>query len=213
MYVEFDLPEVPLHDASLRQYWLKILSIRSPSDRYQINALTNTYIRLVEAALYEYTEGSRSVREFWGTHTSFNLGAMHRSTHHFEACISNMYRATNCFCRLRRDRLHDPVAMSLSQHRFKFATDGVANRLGTIRNEIHHLEEIVMQGRIGDGQPFALKADGPEVPHATERNQTIKTIDRLIIGSSEITFRELAKWLDEMGLAASRIADALPSSS
>jgi hypothetical protein len=81
-----------------------------------------------------------------------------------------------------------------------------------MRNEIHHLEQMVMEERISEGQPFALRADGPEVAHPTEPNQTIKTIDRLVIGQREVRFSELADWLTEMLRFAKIITDYLPSS-
>ena len=82
-----------------------------------------------------------------------------------------------------------------------------------MRHEIHHMEELVIDGRLQEGQPYALKPDGQEVPHPTEPNQTIKTIDRLVIGGREITFRELTDWLREMVETAQRISDFAPSTS
>jgi len=82
-----------------------------------------------------------------------------------------------------------------------------------MRNEIHHMEELVVDGRLQPGQPFALQPDGPEIPHPTEQNQTVKTIDRLVIGEREVTFTELAGWLGEMVATAQRIADFAPLTS
>lgn len=212
MYVEFDLPEIHGYPSGVPQYWLKSLFIQAPSNRYQINALTSTYVRLVEASLIEYQSGAEKIREFWGANSYFNVGAMHRSMSHFETCISNMYRATNCFRRLRRDRGQDPLAIKLNSEKASFATDAVTSRFRTIRNEIHHLEEMVMECRIASGQPFALGPNGPEVQHPTEPNQTIKTIDRLVIGSREVLFSELATWLTEMATFAVLIAEFLPNS-
>ncbi|SFA68857.1 hypothetical protein SAMN04515620_10127 [Collimonas sp. OK607] len=45
MYVEFDLPEIAEYAAGFPQYWARAIFIQSPSNRYQINALANTYIR------------------------------------------------------------------------------------------------------------------------------------------------------------------------
>ncbi len=212
MYIEFELPEIHEYPSGFPQYWVKTLFIHSPSNRYQINALTSTYVRLVEAALFEYQAGSVKLKEYWATHSSLNLGAMHRSMSHFESCISNMYRAINCFLKLRRDRKQDPLSLLLNAEKAGFAADSVANRIRTIRNEIHHLEEMVVKERIADGQPFALKPDGAERPHFTEPNQTIKTIDKLVIGSREVRFNELAIWLTEMSHFAAKIADFSPSS-
>lgn len=212
MYMEFDLPDLSESADGVPQYWMKTLLIQSPSSRYQINALTSTYVRLVEAALIEYQLGAAKLREFWDTHMSFNLGAMHRSMSHFETCLSNLYRATNCFRRLRHDRGQDPISLESSHEKAIFATDPVSDRFRLVRNEIHHLEEMVMDGRISEGQPFGLKPDGPEVSHPTEPNQTIKTIDRLVIGEREVRFSELSDWLTEMVKNAKRISDYLPNS-
>ena len=72
------------------------------------------------------------------------------------------------------------------------------------------LEEMVVDGRIVQGQPFALSPSGPELAHPTEANQTIKTIDRLVIGTREVKFTELAALLTEMSLLAMTISDFLP---
>lgn len=212
MYIEFDLPDLSESAGGVPQYWMKTLFVQAASSRYQINALTSTYVRLVEAALIEYQLGALKLREFWGTHTSLNLGAMHRSMSHFETCLSNLYRATNCFRRLRRDRGQDPISRKLSRERANFATDPVADRFRLVRNEIHHLEEMIMDRRISEGQPFGLKPDGPEVAHPTEPNQTIKTIDRLVIGEREVRLSEISNWLTEMLSFANKIADYLPIS-
>lgn len=213
MYIEFDLPDVPTKPDAFAQYWLRSMFISAPSNRHEINALGSTYVRLVSAALVEYEEGGKRLQEFWATHTSFNLSAMHRSTSHFESCIFNANRATNCFRRLRGDRLHDPIANALRQQKYYFSQDAIADRIREMRNEIHHLEDSVLNGQVVQGQSFALRADGPEVPHPTEENQTVKTIDRLVIGSHEISFRELVQWLKEMTDAVTKIAEVLPSSS
>jgi len=78
-----------------------------------------------------------------------------------------------------------------------------------MRNEILHLEESVLNGKVLEGQSFALRPDGSEIPHPSEANQTIKTIDRLVIGSHEIKFRDLVIWLTEMMHVVARIVEAL----
>ena len=75
------------------------------------------------------------------------------------------------------------------------------------------MDELVIDGRLQPGKPFALKPDGPEVPHPTEPNQTIKTIDRLVIGVREVRFTELTDWMREMVATAQKIADFAPSAS
>ncbi len=92
MYVSINVPEIDEYPEGFPQYWLKTLFISPVSSSFQINALASTYVRLVEAALVEYRLGYLKLKEFWGTHTSVNLGAMHRSVSHFESCLSDMYR-------------------------------------------------------------------------------------------------------------------------
>ena len=213
MYVHIEVPEIPEYASGFPQYWVKSLFIQPVSTRYQVIALASTYVRLVEAGLTEYSLGAMKLREFWNTHSSFNLGAMHRSMSHFESCLSNMYRATNCYRKLRRNRDQDPLSITLNRYKPNFATDAVTDRFRVMRNEIHHLEELVMDGRLQEGQPFGLKPDGPVTPHPTETNQTIKTVDRLVIGFREVQFTELATWLKEMASVAEKIAEFGPSSS
>lgn len=213
MYVEIEVPDIPEYAKGFPQYWTKSIFIQSVSNHYQVNALASTYVRLVEAALTEYSLGAVMLREFWNTHTSFNLSAMHRSMSHFESCLSNMYRATNCFRKLRRNKDQDPLSIELNTEKPSFATDAIANRFKHMRNEIHHLEELVVNGEIKEGQPFALKPYGLETPHPTEEQQTTKVIDRLVIGTREVTFAELAIWLREMSKFAEKIADFGPNSS
>lgn len=213
MYVQIEAPEISEYPSGFPQFWLKSIFIQTVSTRYQVNALASTYVRLVEAALTEYSLGSTKLQEFWTTHTSLNLGAMHRSMSHFESCLSNMYRATNCYRKLRRNRDRDPLSVALNMERPSFATEAIADRFRLMRHEIHHLEELVMDGRLQEGQPFALKPDGLETPHPTEANQTIKIVDRLVIGEREILFAELVAWLKEMAWVAQKIADFDPNAS
>lgn len=213
MYVEFDAPDLKAYENSLLSYWAKTLFRGSISKNYQVNALAGTYIRQVEAAVAEYNLAQVKLKEFWNTHSSLNLSAMHRSMSHFESCLSSMYRAANSFRKLRRHPSRDPLCVHVNLARPGFATDAIGDRFRQMRHEIHHMEELVIDGRLQEGQPYALKPDGPEEPHPTEPNQTIKTIDRLVIGGREVTFNELTAWLREMVETARTISDFAPSSS
>ena len=207
MYIFFDVPDVNEHQNGFPGYWLQILFISSVSQNFQINALTTTYVRLVEAALVEYRFGQDKLKEYWNTHTSINLSAMHRAVSHFESCLSDMHRAISCFTRLRRHKdLPGSLRQVLSAEKPRFVADHVSDQLRAFRNEIHHLDELVMDGRLQQGQSIALRPDGPEVPHPTEPNQTNKTIDRLVIAQRELKFADLSAWLTEMGRFAEKIA-------
>lgn len=209
MYVEIDIPEVPV-PAEIANYWLNYFFSASPSKNYQVNALASTYMRLVEAAIVEYRMGSAALRDVWSNHTFIGLGAMHRSIAHFENCISDMHRATNAYRRLRRHRAKDPLSVFLADEKPVFATDGIAQQLRLVRDGIHHLEQMVVEGRIAEGEPIALKPDGPEIPHPTESGQSLKTFDHLVIGDRQVAFQCIATWLGEMSAIAARISQFDP---
>jgi len=206
MYVSIEVPEIDEYPNGFPRYRLKGLFIGPVSSSFQINALSTTYIRLVEAALVEYRLGQSKLKEFWGTHTSLNIRAIDRAISHFESCLSDMHRAINCFTRLRRHKeLPEGLRLALNEEKPRFVADQISDQLRAIRNEIHHLEDLVMDGRLQEGQAFALMPDGPETPHPTEPNQTVKTIDRLVIAQRELQFSHLATWLTEMGRFAEKI--------
>ena len=207
MYIFFDVPEIEEHPNGFPEYWLQVLFINTISPNFQISALTTTYVRLVEAALVEYRLGQTKLKEYWNTHTSVNLSAMHRSVSHFESCLSDMHRAINCFTRLRRHKdLPHGLGLVLNTERPRFVTDQVSDQLRALRNKIHHLDDMIMDGRLQQGQSIALRPDGLEVTHPTEPNQTNKTIDRLVIAQRELKFADLAAWLVEMARLAEKIA-------
>ncbi len=123
MYVHIEVPKIEEYKSGFPQYWLNLLFNRRVSTRYQVNALASTYIRLVEAAIVEYNLGTEKLHEFWNTHTSLNLGAMHRSTSHFESCLSNICRAINCYRKLRRNKEKDPLSIILNMEKPNFNTN------------------------------------------------------------------------------------------
>jgi hypothetical protein len=204
MYVNIDVPEIADYPKGFPSFWMKTIFGGKLSQKYQVNALINTYIRLTEAALTEYRLGAQKLREFWDDHASFNIGAISRSVSHFESCLFDVYRATNCFRRLRGH--NDPISRMLNTEKPAFATDAAFKELRILRNGITHVEELVMKGKVKEGEPIGLLPTGPEVPHPTEPNQTIKTVDRLVIGSRQVLFSDLAKSLREMAHVAQKIA-------
>lgn len=213
MYLTIAAPDMADDPKKFAHYWLNTFFVYQVSSDHQVLALTHTYIRLVEAALVEYREGVRYLHDVWETHTSLQLGSMNRSIAHFESCVSDMYRAVNCFRSLRRHRSKDPLSQAVAMNKPAFASASVAHRFNKVRHELHHMEEVLVQGRLKQGEPFVLAPTGPEVPHPTEVGQTTKTVDRLVIGSREIFFTELVDWLQQMTAVAIRIADFAPPGS
>jgi hypothetical protein len=60
--------------------------------------------------------------------------------------------------------------------------------------------------------PDTFLAHGPETPiPGEEPGQSLKTFDRLTIGTLEIRFSELAGWLTDMGNYAQRLCEGEPA--
>jgi hypothetical protein len=213
MIVDFDLPDVPEPTTAISDYWNRYFFIGSPSQNAQVNALASTYMRLVEGSTVEYGLGCSALRQVWSDHTSMGLRAMHRSISHFENCVTGMHRAIAAYRRLRNHSGRDPLSVYLAEVKPAFLSDKIASPVRHIRDAVHHLEEKVVKGEIAEGQPFALRPDGEEVPHATELGQTIKTFDRLVIGPHQLTFSDIATSLSEMAAVAAKISQFPPRQS
>lgn len=208
MIVSFDVPEISLDQGSFQNFWLNTMFVSHVSEVYQVNSLSIIFMRLVEAAGTEYVMGRQNLLSFWSTHSGVALGAMYRSVSHFESCLTNMHRAKNAFARLKNHRENGDLGTLLKNPPAYFVKNHFACRLAAIRNEVHHTEESLTHPKreFPRGSALMLRADGPETPHETELGQTNKVIDRLTIGRVELTFKEIAAALTEMGEFASKIS-------
>lgn len=208
MYIKIEIPEIKEFPNGFLGYWTNFVFIGSVSSNRRVNALTTTYIRLVEAALVEYRLAQLPLKEFWDTHSSIKISAMHRSIAHLEACITDMHRAIRCFTWLRNNEMvPEGLRILLCTEKPTFITDKIAGRLRKVRDAIHHMEERFMNENIPEGASFTLYPDGSETPIDGEPGHTLKKIDRLKIGTMEIMFSELAEWLIEMGRYAEKISE------
>lgn len=199
MRVNIEIPDIVVYEHGFANFWLDFrYSGKSPADD-KVRILTMTYMRLTEAALTEYRLGKEKVEEFWTTHSHFNFGAALRATTHFECCLADMKLGIRVFTVLRKDKaLPCRMRTYLSQHKPKFVKDAENKTLLEMRDEIHHVEEHVIRGKIIPDQYIALLPTGPETDHPTEPGQAVKTIDRLVIGGYELLFSDLAALLKEM---------------
>ncbi|TAM47370.1 MAG: hypothetical protein EPN61_04655 [Burkholderiaceae bacterium] len=210
MYIDFNMPPAPEIAEIVSAYWSRYFFVGSPSGNYQINTLANTFVRVTEAAIVEYEFGTTAVREFWSESRALHLSSMHRAISHFETSLADVHRSIEVFRRLRNHKERDRLAIYLAAYKPGFVSDAVATSFREIRNTIHHLGEKVLNGQISEGQPIALKPDGSEIPHPTEAGQTIKIIDRLVIGPHEITFVDLVATFGELSAAAAYMAGCAP---
>jgi hypothetical protein len=204
--MDMQIPEAPSYPNGFPNHWLNVYFLNNKPGSYQSHAITTTYVRCVEAALSDYSLARALTLEFWDVSTGFKYGAINAATSHFESCLTNMHRAVRCMIALhsRTDLPSDFKALILPKPTF---TKGVIeHRIRTIRAMVQHMERKILDGEVPENTPFFLKPDGPEVPVAGDPGQTIKTIDRLVIGSADVLLGDLCDWLSEMCRYASGVA-------
>jgi len=208
MIVEVNVPQLTKYANGFPSHWMNITFFGNRPDAYKIHAIVTTYVRLVEGALVHYSQARQHVLTLWNTHTAIAMGSHNLSATYFEDCINSMHRATLCMRRIRSNREVPADLKALFPTKPRFTADVVADRLRGVRDTIQHMEEKVLKAEIPEGTPFMLTATGDETPvHDSDQpNQTLKVIDRLIIGDMQIFFAELAEWLTEMGDCAAVIS-------
>lgn len=117
-----------------------------------------------------------------------------------------MHRAIRTYRALGNHKSRDPLSVLLGKDKPRFSTDDVADQIRALRDTIHHMDEKLYKGQIAEGESYSVRPDGPEVNHPIEPNQTIKTINRLVVGKSQVLFRDLATWIKEMHDVAATIS-------
>ncbi len=199
MIVNIEIPELEERPDGFPAYWLQSFFIGTVSNNFQIYALANTYIRLVEASAVEYRLGRAKVEEFWNTHDSFNLTAMHRCIAHFDACVLDVHRALRCYIRLRKHKeLSQSFIAMLTEDRPAFIADQVTKKVREVRNEIHHLEEKVMNGRIQRGISIWRRDAGHPAPPPQTRTCGFPASGSPVVLASARTItvtRFMVQWL------------------
>ena len=204
--MDMKLPEIVDHPNGFPNHWLNVFFLNNKPGSHQSHAIATTYVRCVEAALSDYRLARNLTLEFWDVSTGFKFGALNAATSHFESCITNMHRAVRCMIGLHsRTDIPDDFRCLISP-KPTFTKGAIERQIRTVRATIQHMEVKVERGEVPENTPFFVKADGPEVPVEGDPGQTIKTIDRLVIGSVEILLADLCAWLSEMGRSADAIA-------
>jgi hypothetical protein len=180
-----------------------------PSD-FTTRALMSAYLRLAGTACQQYEAGRQLIEWLWReSHGSIPLGAIQAACGFFEACITNMHRATGVMIALKRQKNVQQDVKDILPERVRFTQEPVAARLRTMRNAVHHFEGLILKGKPPDNKPIALTADGLVT---TSGKDAVKVIDRLKIGDQEILFDELCQWLREMAECAKALQSYRPAS-
>lgn len=208
MHIKVDIPELAWNKNTFGRYWLGIVFMNNRPEGYQVGALVTEYMRLIEAAFKSYKSGRDLIAYVYvGRDPSeFPLGQLQAAITEYETCITCMHRAIRIFRRLR-SRVDTPIQFKTDVlTKAQFNADVIAERIMRMRDIIHHLGEKFGGSEVPDNSWFSIMVDGPEVPLPPEPGQTLKTIDRLVIGKETILFSELSGWLTEMGQYAESIA-------
>ena len=104
---------------------------------------------------------------------------------HVENCITAL-RRTIVFARhIRRDQRSPQIPRGLP-----VLSDGMVNRIDTIRNAIEHIDERIARGEMVDGATITV---------------TVKS-DSIELGGEEIYFTELADWIRQLDFLVEKLS-------
>jgi hypothetical protein len=87
-----------------------------------------------------------------------------------------------------------------------FISNTALSQLSAMRNMLQHLEEDIYRGNLTENHDLMLLPTGPL---SGSGDDTIRLIDRLRLGESEIAVMDLAAWLNDMSVCVGRMADFL----
>jgi hypothetical protein len=170
---------------------------------YPEAAIKTNFIRLVDSAIDEYEEARRLTSIYWAPSNVVRIGSWTVSSSHFETCLTNAHRAIGHMEALLQAGAASDVANAIKSPPL-FMEPTVIKKMNLIRNQIQHVEENVLRGKIiRPGTNFFPVADGPDQDRGTE---TFKVIDRIKIGTIDLMFSDLCPWLRDMARCAGIIA-------
>lgn len=203
------IPELSEYPSGFPGYWLSLIFTDKLDSSYVAKALVTNYVRHVESAYSHYRNGRSEALKFINHDgSSIPLYAFLNSSSEFEGCIGNMHRAGQCMRGIVRNLAVPQPIRDLFQPKPAFIQPQIADRIRDLRHSVQHTYEKIAKGHISNDSPFVLAIDGEEVPvpESDQPGQTLKTFDRLRIGSEFITFSDLKSVLAEMGHCAERLA-------
>jgi hypothetical protein len=204
--IEYDIPEIVEYAHGFPGHWVNVMLMGNHPGNYTVHSITTSYVRYVEAALQTYRSGRSHTYEYWKESEDVKISAYNMAITDFETCITNMHRAARCIKALFSRPDVPENLKALISPKPHFCTARVADQLRMVRDMIQHVEGMVNDGTIPENTPFYLRAYGPEVPVEGQPGQTILTLNRLEVGDVKINFKDLCRWLREMGECAERIA-------
>lgn len=203
--ITYDFPDLTHLTGGFPNYWLKIMLLGDKPADYPAHAQMHTIVRLAEVSVRQYEATRRLTHVLRSDGSRINVGAMNEACASLEACLTNMHRL---IAAVRALRGHAALPANLRQKfpkhlGFLRAQDSIRG----MRDAIQHTLDMVVNGEIPDGKPITLNIGGPQEKALGKFHQTV---DRVSLGTLELKFADIAKWLTEMNECATIIAEFSP---
>ncbi|ODP35000.1 hypothetical protein [Pandoraea sp. ISTKB] len=216
MIITLSTPDIPAPTNPFVGYWGKRAFLGDFSKVPVVASLSATFVRCVFGAREDYLAAIAHLRNYYGKsgHQPIQLSELYRCVTRFEACITAMYLAVRSMQALRKcpDLVpREREALCASRPKPGFLGAG-AQVIGNLRNRIQHVEEELATGRLDGDLATMIYPTGTEVPFedGINQSQTLMTIDRLRVYDSEVSFAQIATWLQEMISYVEKLHDLMP---
>ena len=154
-----------------------------PSEQKSYALLMN-FVRIVDKLVADYERTRANLIDYVNTPNNV-MAPLIYATNNCESCITTMIRAIRLGRRIRRDPNGPQIAKKIS-----VLSDSVWNKLNSMRIAIEHIDDQIVNNTWAPGQPVCL---------------IIKN-DRLEVVSEEITYVELANWVQQLNDLAGKLA-------
>ena len=148
-------------------------------------------IRLIDAAISDYSLGRKAIQSFHGRRPDqFGIEYISLSTTHFESCIWHLERFIKHVKLLRSLKIVEPSLKDRIPKKPSFLSNDAEKKITTLRHTLAHLEKSLNSGEIPQGKSIAL------MPQETG----------LVIGEHIIKWEDLVQWLNDSHSCAVMIA-------
>lgn len=154
-----------------------------PSEQKSYALLMN-FVRIVDKLVADYERTRANLIDYVNAPNNM-MAPLIYATNNCESCITTMIRAIRLGRRIRRDPNGPKIAKKIS-----VLSDAIWNKLNSMRIAIEHIDEQIVSDTWVPDQPVCL----------------IINNDRLELASEEITYAELATWVQQLNDLAGKLA-------
>ncbi len=152
--------------------------------------IADGFVRLAEKSAIEYVEARAKLFKFLELG---NADDEYRAGDHFESCIQSLHRAINYLERLKSlgYKRGDGSPLVPKPQNMTVLHQSNANSIRDFRDAIEHLENDILKGLI------------PE----TQRTGVHLGWDKATIGSHNLGYKEVAKWIEQINRVAAILSE------